>query len=140
MPKFPRSSKLDLDFGGRLLRLLGHGRLRRLANALMTKEYGISPVRAGTILAVFGVGAVISRPLLGLVRDFLGTAQPKSRQGCMVFTPHVRRFAVKYAFGQLDQFVTHRNEQVRMDAWAMRRTSRMLRCSWLQARRSTSQA
>jgi sugar phosphate permease len=55
------------------------------ANALMTKEYGISPIKAGTILAVFGVGAVISKPLLGLVRDFLGTRSAKILPiGCLL--------------------------------------------------------
>jgi sugar phosphate permease len=41
-------------------------------NALMTKQYGIAPVEAGAILATFGVGAVISKPLLGWIRDQLG--------------------------------------------------------------------
>jgi nitrate/nitrite transporter NarK len=41
-------------------------------NALMTKQYGISPVHAGAILAAFGTGAVIAKPLLGFVRDLIG--------------------------------------------------------------------
>jgi sugar phosphate permease len=41
-------------------------------NALMTKQYGIPPVTAGAILALFGFGAVVSKPLLGWVRDLLG--------------------------------------------------------------------
>jgi sugar phosphate permease len=55
------------------------------ANALMTKEYGISPVKAGAILAVFGVGAVISKPLLGMLRDLLGTRSAKILPiGCLL--------------------------------------------------------
>jgi sugar phosphate permease len=42
------------------------------ANALMTKEYGFSLVKAGAILAVFGIGALFAKPLLGWVRDLLG--------------------------------------------------------------------
>jgi sugar phosphate permease len=38
-------------------------------NALMTKQYGISPVVAGSITAWFGVGAVIAKPTLGWVSD-----------------------------------------------------------------------
>lgn len=38
-------------------------------NALMTKEYGISPVVAGSIAAWFGLGAVIAKPLLGWLSD-----------------------------------------------------------------------
>ena len=47
------------------------------ANALMTKQYGIPPVHAGAILAAFGTGAVISKPLLGWVRDLLGSRSGK---------------------------------------------------------------
>lgn len=47
------------------------------ANALMTKQYGISPVKAGAILAVFGLGALISKPVLGLMRDLLGPNSAK---------------------------------------------------------------
>ena len=39
----------------------------------MTKQYGcLLPVRAGAILATFGIGAVISKPLLGWTRDLIG--------------------------------------------------------------------
>jgi sugar phosphate permease len=38
-------------------------------NALMTKQYGIPPVVAGSIAALFGVGAVIAKPLLGWLVD-----------------------------------------------------------------------
>ena len=38
-------------------------------NALMTRQYGISPVTAGSIAATFGIGAVIAKPLLGWLSD-----------------------------------------------------------------------
>ncbi|WP_374622557.1 nitrate/nitrite transporter [Pandoraea sp.] len=45
-------------------------------NALMTKQYGIAPVTAGSIAALFGVGAVIAKPLLGWLTDlFKGSAK-----------------------------------------------------------------
>ncbi|MFC6950469.1 nitrate/nitrite transporter [Paraburkholderia dipogonis] len=40
-------------------------------NALMTRQYGIAPVVAGSISALFGVGAVIAKPLLGWGSDLL---------------------------------------------------------------------
>jgi len=46
-------------------------------NALMTKQYGLSPVTSGAILATFGIGAMISKPLLGWFRDFLGHGSGK---------------------------------------------------------------
>lgn len=55
-------------------------------NALMTKQYGITPVVAGSILASFGVGAIVAKPLLGWIRDLIG---PKSQKvlpvACLLF-------------------------------------------------------
>ncbi|WP_051454027.1 MFS transporter [Paraburkholderia caribensis] len=54
-------------------------------NALMTKQYGISPVTAGAILATFGVGAMVSKPLLGWIRDLLGPNSGKYLPiGCLL--------------------------------------------------------
>jgi len=61
-----------------LLSLVGFGALWGTwgfafwVNALMTKGYGISPVRAGLITAMFGVGAIFAKPLIGLLSDWLG--------------------------------------------------------------------
>ena len=41
-------------------------------NALMMKGRGVSPVRAGFITAMFGVGAILAKPLIGLLSDWLG--------------------------------------------------------------------
>jgi sugar phosphate permease len=38
-------------------------------NALLTKHYGISVVTAGAIAASFGVGAVIAKPVFGMISD-----------------------------------------------------------------------
>ncbi|RKP59293.1 MFS transporter [Pararobbsia silviterrae] len=55
-------------------------------NALMTKQFGISPVQTGSILAAFGIGAVVSKPILGLLRDWLsgkaGKYLPIACMGC----------------------------------------------------------
>ncbi|MGV7243604.1 MFS transporter [Caballeronia sp. M23-90] len=53
-------------------------------NALMTKQYGISPVTAGSISALFGVGAVIAKPLLGWVSDLLNGATKLVSIVCLI--------------------------------------------------------
>jgi sugar phosphate permease len=45
------------------------------SNLLMVKGAGISPVRAGTVVAIFGAVAVFSKPLIGLVGDALGLSR-----------------------------------------------------------------
>jgi MFS transporter, ACS family, glucarate transporter len=45
------------------------------SNLLMVKGAGISPVRAGTVVAIFGAVAVFSKPLIGLVGDVLGLSR-----------------------------------------------------------------
>jgi len=42
------------------------------ANALLTKGRGLSIEKAGAIVALFGVGAVVAKPLVGLISDWLG--------------------------------------------------------------------
>jgi sugar phosphate permease len=41
-------------------------------NTLMVKGFGISTARAGFITAMFGVGAIFSKPIIGLVSDLIG--------------------------------------------------------------------
>ncbi|TBR71271.1 MAG: MFS transporter [Nevskiaceae bacterium] len=53
-------------------------------NALMTKQYGISPVTAGSIIACFGVGAVIAKPTLGWLSDFRKGKRKEFAIGCLV--------------------------------------------------------
>jgi len=45
-------------------------------NALMTKQYGVSPVLAGQVMTAFGVGALIAKPTLGWLSD-LRSVSPK---------------------------------------------------------------
>jgi ACS family glucarate transporter-like MFS transporter len=42
------------------------------ANALMIKGYGLSAISAGAITMLFGIGAIVSKPLVGLLSDWLG--------------------------------------------------------------------
>ncbi|REE06546.1 sugar phosphate permease [Paraburkholderia sp. BL27I4N3] len=41
-------------------------------NALIVKGHGLSAAQAGAIAAMFGAGAIVSKPLVGLVSDLLG--------------------------------------------------------------------
>ncbi|WP_083850587.1 MFS transporter [Rhodovulum sp. PH10] len=41
-------------------------------NALMIRGHGMSPIVAGGIVALFGVGAIFGNPLMGLLSDLLG--------------------------------------------------------------------
>ncbi|MBV9231642.1 MAG: MFS transporter [Chloroflexi bacterium] len=45
------------------------------ANALMVTHYHVSLVQAGFIVALFGIGAIISKPLIGWLSDWLGGAR-----------------------------------------------------------------
>jgi sugar phosphate permease len=42
------------------------------ANALMVKGYHLPLVRAGFVVALFGIGAMLGKPLIGFVADWLG--------------------------------------------------------------------
>ena len=67
------------------------------ANALMIKGHHLSPVRAGFIVAVFGVGAIVGKPLIGLISDWLGGTYKRLSIGCFV------SFAVMLLiFGRMD--------------------------------------
>jgi sugar phosphate permease len=47
------------------------------ANALMVRGHHLSAVEAGVIVSFFGIGAVISKPLVGLLSDWLGGDKKK---------------------------------------------------------------
>jgi nitrate/nitrite transporter NarK len=74
----PRMSALFRNRDLVLLALVGCGALWGTwgftfwVNALMVKGYGISATRAGFITVVFGIGAIISKPLVGLLSDLIG--------------------------------------------------------------------
>lgn len=42
------------------------------ANALMIKEHGFTPVEAGSVTALFGIGAVLAKPATGYLSDLIG--------------------------------------------------------------------
>jgi sugar phosphate permease len=42
------------------------------SNALMIKGTRISPVQAGAVVAIFGVAAVVAKPLIGVISDVFG--------------------------------------------------------------------
>jgi sugar phosphate permease len=42
------------------------------ANALLVKGHGFSVGEAGLVVALFGIGAVVAKPLVGLISDWLG--------------------------------------------------------------------
>jgi sugar phosphate permease len=42
------------------------------ANALLVKGHGLSVEKAGLVVALFGIGAVVAKPLVGLISDWLG--------------------------------------------------------------------
>lgn len=51
-------------------------------NALMTKGYHISVIDAGSILATFGIGAVLSKPILGWLSDLNHSKRRLVSIGC----------------------------------------------------------
>ena len=47
------------------------------ANALMTRQFGMTPVESGSLIALFGVAGLLSKPLMGIVLDLVGPARKK---------------------------------------------------------------
>lgn len=45
------------------------------ANALMVKGRGFAPADAANIMILFGIGAIVSKPVLGFISDWLGGAR-----------------------------------------------------------------
>ena len=83
---------LAIAGGGGLWATVGFG---AWGNALMTKQYGISPVAAGSIVACFGIGAVIAKPVLGWLSDVYNGARKTISILCLA------AFAVMlFVFGQ----------------------------------------
>lgn len=54
------------------------------SNALMTRQYGISPIVAGSIIASFGIGAVIAKPTLGWISDLPRVSRKWMSIACLV--------------------------------------------------------
>lgn len=54
------------------------------SNALMTKQYGISPIVAGSIAVWFGVGAVLAKPTLGWLSDLSNRLRKPMSIACLI--------------------------------------------------------
>ena len=54
------------------------------ANALLIKGHGFSIEKAGRVVALFGIGAVVAKPLVGLFSDWLGGVRRMPILICLV--------------------------------------------------------
>ena len=54
------------------------------ANALMVKGHGFSVAQAGSITVLFGAGAVVSKPLIGWLSDWLGGKRKVLVMACFI--------------------------------------------------------
>lgn len=68
------------------------------ANALMVEGHGLTVIEAGRITAVFGVGALIAKPLYGLASDVIPV--PRTY---MVMASYIAFAAMLIVFGLLDR-------------------------------------
>jgi sugar phosphate permease len=66
------------------------------ANALMIKARHFSPIEAGSIIALVGVAAIIGKPLIGLLSDWLG-----GRRKWLTFATFVLFALMLVVFGSL---------------------------------------
>ncbi len=67
------------------------------ANALMVRGHGISPVDAGFVVASFGVGAIVAKPVIGFISDRMGGRRKPSALVCLVLF-----VAALLVFGRMD--------------------------------------
>ncbi len=54
------------------------------ANALMVRGHGVSVVDAGLVVASFGVGAIVAKPVIGFISDRLGGRRKLPALVCLV--------------------------------------------------------
>ena len=55
------------------------------AGSLMIRGHGIARTDAGYVVALFGVGAIVAKPLIGLLSDLLGGRRKALVIGCLMF-------------------------------------------------------
>ncbi|NUP00661.1 MAG: MFS transporter [Nonomuraea sp.] len=67
------------------------------SNTLMIKGNGIDPITAGTVVVVFGIAAVICKPLVGLVTDLIGKGRKAPTIAVLLFF-----VAALLVFGAMD--------------------------------------
>ena len=100
------------DFGAlwpnrelRLLALAGFGALWGTwgfafwAGTLMVRGHGLTVVQSGFVVALFGAGAIVAKPTIGLVSDWLGGRRKALVIGCLVFF-----VMMMLVFSQLETF------------------------------------
>lgn len=54
------------------------------ANALMIRGYGFSAIEAGGIVALVGIAAIVGKPLIGLLSDWLGGRRKGITIACLI--------------------------------------------------------
>ncbi len=75
----------------RLLGLAGFGALWGTwgfafwAGTLMTRGHGLTPVQSGYVVALFGVAAIVAKPLIGLLSDWMGGRRKALVIGVLLF-------------------------------------------------------
>jgi sugar phosphate permease len=67
------------------------------AHALMVKGHGLTQVSAGVIVSLFGAGAVVAKPLVGIASDWLG-----GRRKILIIVCLLSFVAMLLVFGTLD--------------------------------------
>jgi sugar phosphate permease len=53
------------------------------SNSLMVKGHGMEPARAAAIVATFGIGAAVAKPLIGWLSDLLGGVRKPLALACL---------------------------------------------------------
>jgi len=53
------------------------------SNALMVRGHGLAPAQAATIVALFGLGAAVAKPLIGFFSDWLGGRRKPLALACL---------------------------------------------------------
>jgi len=106
LPVTRQKARLSELFGNRdllFMALAGFGALWGTwgfavwSSALMMKGYGLSAVRAGYIVSLFGIGAIAAKPLVGILSDWLG-----GRRRILIIICLVSFVAMLLVFGRLD--------------------------------------
>ncbi|SFV16790.1 Sugar phosphate permease [Methylobacterium sp. 174MFSha1.1] len=73
------------------------------ANALMTRQFGMTPVQAGGLLALFGVAGMVSKPALGFLLDLIGSNKKKPILIC-VFTTFAAALIIYSGLDSIGEF------------------------------------
>ena len=67
------------------------------SNALMVRGHGLAPAQAATIVALFGLGAAVAKPVIGLLSDWLGGRRKPIALACLAGF-----VAMLFVFGSLE--------------------------------------